>query len=173
MNSLRQYAVALVSAALMSGLLIVTGARVSAESVKLTGCLVKGEGSSGFLLVNAPIEPGSTSIDRRSVAPGAMGTAASFANVFYWLEKDNDLTPHIGHRVEIEGDIKGDVKKGEMKIDRKDQWTEIKVKSNGHEMKALVPNASVIAGPDSDRKIDLLVRRLDPEKVRMIDAACR
>lgn len=173
MNSVRHYAFALGSAALMSGLLIVNGTSVSAESVKLTGCLVKGEGGSGFLLVNAPMEPGATSIDKRSVAPGAVGTTAAFANVFYWLEKDNDLTPHIGHRVEIEGDIKGDVKKGEMKIDRKDQWTEIEVKSNGHEMKALVPNTSLIAGPDSDRKISLLVRRLDPEKVRMIDAACR
>jgi hypothetical protein len=36
-----------------------------------------------------------------------------------------------------------------------------------------VPNASVIAGRDADRKIDVLVKRVDVEKVRMLDAVCR
>ncbi len=40
-------------------------------------------------------------------------------------------------------------------------------------MKAQVPNASIVAGPNTDRKLEVLVRRLDVEKVRMLDAACR
>ena len=60
-----------------------------------------------------------------------------------------------------------------MKIERKDQWTEIEVKSSGKELKARVPNTSVLPGRDDDKKIDVLVRRLDADKVRMLDAICR
>jgi hypothetical protein len=160
--------------ALIGGLLALAGLDVSADSVKLSGCLIKGEGNgAGYLLINTPMEPGATPAAGRSVTPGTLGTAAVFANVFYWLDKDDDLTPHVGHRVEIEGELKGDLKTGEIKIDRKDQWTELEVKSNGREMKARVPNASVVAAPNADRKIDVLVRRLDVDKVRMLDAVCR
>src|SRR4030095_4924083 len=173
MTSFRKLSYAMCVATFMSGVFAMNIARVTADSVKLTGCLVKGEGNGGFLLINPPMEPGATSASHAAVAPGSMGTTAMFANVFYWLEKDHDLTPHIGHRVEIEGDTKGDVKKGEMKIERKDQWTELEVKSNGKEIKARVPNTSVVAGHDNDKKFDVLVRRLDAEKVRMLDAMCR
>ena len=96
-----------------------------------------------------------------------------FANVFYWLDNDDSLKPHVGHRIEVEGEIEGDVKEGEIEIDRKDQWTEIEIESDGREMKAQVPNASIVAGPNADRKIDVLVKRLEVEKVRMLDATCR
>ena len=173
MMSTRRFAVALSSAALITGLLTVTAQRASADPVKLTGCLVKGDGDGGFLLVNPPMEPASTPAVNRAATPGTVGTAGVFANVFYWLDKDDDLTPHIGHRVEVEGDMKGDVKEGEIKIERKDQWTEIEIESDGRDMKAQVPNASIVAGPNTDRTIDVLVHRLDVGKVRMLDAACR
>ncbi|MGH9384211.1 MAG: hypothetical protein ACRD2N_08010 [Vicinamibacterales bacterium] len=32
---------------------------------------------------------------------------------------------------------------------------------------------SVVAGPDKDRKLNILVRRIDVDKVRMLDAGCR
>src|SRR4051794_34374537 len=106
----------------VGGTLVLTGALAlsagsfaAAESVKLTGCLVKGEGD-GYILVNSPIEPAVASASK-SVEPGALGTSGSFANVFYWLDSDNDLKPHIGHQIAVEGDTKGDVKEGEMKVD--------------------------------------------------------
>ena len=40
-------------------------------------------------------------------------------------------------------------------------------------MKAQVPNASIVAGPDPDRKVDVLVRRVDVDEVRMLSATCR
>jgi hypothetical protein len=83
------------------------------------------------------------------------------------------LAPHIGHQVEIEGDLEGQLREGEIRIDRKDSWTEIDVRSGGREMKARVPNASVVAGPNADRKVEVLVRRVSVDKVRMIDATCR
>jgi hypothetical protein len=171
MSHIRRFVPALSAAALMAGLLA-SAPSVSADKMKLVGCLVQSEGDDGYLLINPPLEPGPGAGDG-AVAPGSVGTAPVAANVFYWLDKDDDLKPHVGHRVEIEGNVNGDVKRGEIEIDRKDGWTEIEVKSAGREMKARVPNASVIAGPHADREIDVLVRRVDVDKVRMLDAACR
>ncbi len=179
MTSTRRTVSALSAAVLMAGLLAVTTAKASAgnastdDTKKLTGCLVKGQGDGGYLLVNAPMEPASTTATQRAAEPGTVGTAGVFANVFYWLKDDDDLRPHVGHRIEVEGEVEGDVKEGEIEIDRKDQWTEIEIESDGREMKAQVPNASIVAGPNADRKIEVLVRRLEVEKVRMLDATCR
>src|SRR5262245_39015035 len=107
----------------------------AADTVKLSGCLVRGDGNDeGYLLVNVTGEPGLTSTNESAV-PGTTGTSGMFANVFYWLTKNNDLKPHVGHQIEIEGKREGDVKDGELKIDRKDSWTEIEVKSDGRQMK--------------------------------------
>ena len=124
------------------------------EKIKLNGCLVKAEGDDGYLITNLPSEPGSSTADR-NVATSAIGTSGAFSTVFYWLRDDDDLKDHVGHRVEIEGDLKGDIKEGEIRIDPKDNWTEIEVKAGGDEMKAKVPNAYVFpdATRDKDRKI--------------------
>jgi hypothetical protein len=95
--------------------------------------------------------------------------------VFYWLGGDDDLKKNVGRRVEIEGELKGDIKPGEIKVDHKDDWTELEVKSDGHEMKAKVPNAYVFANPsrDKDRKINAMVRRVDVDHVKMLSATCQ
>ena len=71
----------------IGGTLVLTGAialgaaaSAAADEIKLTGCLVKGEGD-GYILVNAPLEPAGASASR-SVEPGALGTSGSYANVF-------------------------------------------------------------------------------------------
>lgn len=157
---------------LISGGLAEVRAR-GADPVTLTGCLVKGEGRDGYLLINAPRGPVSAGPSPATAAPGTIGTTGVVANIFYWLDHDDDLEAHIGHRVEVDGDLKGHLRDGEIKIDRKDRWTEVEVEADGRQMKARVPNDSVIAGPDADRKLDVLVRRVDVSKVRMLDAACR
>ncbi len=173
MTAIKKVTHAIGSAGLMAGLLTMAAASVAADSEKITGCLVKGEG--GYLIVNPPMAPASTTTQRQPAEPGTVGTAGVYANVFYWLDDDDSLKPHVGHRIEVEGEIEGDVKEGEIKIDRKDQWTEIKIESDGRDMKAQVPNASVAAGRNAgeDQKIDVLVKRIDVEKVKMLDAACR
>ena len=114
--------------------------------MKLTGCVVRAEGGDGYLLINTPREPAATSPEPRTTAPTTLGTAGVFTNIFYWLDKDDDLMPHVGHQVEVDGDLKGELRDGQIKIDRKDQWTEIEVESDGRDMKARVPNASIVAG---------------------------
>ena len=144
------------------------------EKIKLNGCLVKAEGDDDYLITNLPSEPGSSTADRTPTT-SAIGTAGSYSTVFYWLRNDDDLKKHVGHRVEIEGDLKGDIKEGEIKLDRKDNWTELEVKSDGDSMKAKVPNAYIFPDPtrDKDRKISTMVRRVDVEHVKMLSASCQ
>jgi hypothetical protein len=144
------------------------------EKVKLNGCLVKAEGDDDYLITNLPSEPSASTADRNPTT-SAIGTAGAYSTVFYWLRNDDDLKKHVGHRVEIEGDVKGDIKEGEIKLDRKDNWTEIEVKSDGDDMKAKVPNAYIFPDPtkDKDRKISTLVRRVDVEHVKMLSASCQ
>jgi hypothetical protein len=144
------------------------------EKIKLNGCLVKAEGDDDYLITNLPSEPGSSTTNRNP-ATSAIGTAGAYSNVFYWLRNDDDLKKHVGHRVEIEGELKGDIKEGEIKLDRKDNWTEIEVKSDGDEMKAKVPNAYIFPDPtrEKDRKISTLVRKVDVDHVKMLSASCQ
>ena len=145
------------------------------EKIKLSGCLIKAEGDNDYLISNLPSEPSASSSADRSVTTTAIGTAGNFTNVFYWLGGDDDLKKNIGHRVEIEGELKGDIKEGEIKLDRKNNWTELEVKSDGHSMKAQVPNAYVFPDPsrDKDRKISAIVRKVDADHVKMLGATCQ
>ena len=145
------------------------------KDVTLKGCLMKGEGDgAGYLLTNAPAEPDWQRSGDSKIQPSTVGTSGGFESVFYWLEGDDDLRTNIGHEVEVRGDIKGDLKDGEIKLDRKDKWTEMTVKSDGRTMKANVPNASMYPAPnkDDDRKVRVLVRKVDVEHVKMLAASC-
>ncbi|HUR34719.1 MAG TPA: hypothetical protein VM032_13040, partial [Vicinamibacterales bacterium] len=130
-----------------------TGAAVLGEErgVTLKGCLVKGDGDAGYLLSNAPAEPDWQRSGDSKIQPGTVGTTGGFESVFYWLEGDNDLGNHVGHQVEVRGDLKGDLADGEIKLNRKDAWTEMTVKSDGRTMKATVPNASLFPAPHDDK----------------------
>lgn len=144
------------------------------EKIKLSGCLIKAEGENDFLITNLPSEPSSPASADRSVTTTAIGTAGNYTNVFYWLGGDDDLKKNVGRRVEIEGELKGDIKEGEIKLDRKDNWTDLEVKSDGHEMKAKVPNAYLFpdSSRDKDKKISAIVRKVDVDHVKMLSAAC-
>jgi len=151
-------------------------ASAAGNGIKLTGCLIRGEGDgAGYLLTNAPDDPARLKSEDHQVTPSAIGTSGGFTTIFYWLDGNGDLKAHVGHRVEIEGDLQGDVKEGEIKTDRKDRWTEVTVSSNGRKMKARVPNASLVPASDRDldRKSDILVRRVAVEHVKMIGAGCQ
>src|SRR4051794_9490144 len=143
------------------------------EKIKLNGCLVKADGDDGYLITNLPSEPGSTTADRNPTTT-AIGTTGAYSTIFYWLKNDDDLKKNVGRRVEIEGELKGDIKEGEIKVDRKDNWTELEVKSGGDKMKAKVPNAYIFADPsrDKDRKLSTLVRKVDVDHVKMVSASC-
>ena len=144
------------------------------KTITLTGCVVKGDGDgAGYLMTNSPVEPSFRDATDHTALPGAVGTSGSVANIFYWLDGDRDLKKNVGHQVQIQGHVKGDVKDGEMKVDRKDNWTEMTVKSDGRTMKARVPNASIVPGKDEDHKMNVLVRKIDVDHVKMLSASCQ
>jgi len=144
------------------------------KDIKLTGCLMKGEGDgAGYLLTNSPAEPAWQRSADGHVAPSAVGTTGTYADIFYWLDGNNDLKRNVGRRVEIEGELKGDLKDGQIETDRKDKWTEMTVKSDGRTIKARVPNTSIVAPEgNKDQKSRILVRKVDVSKVKMLAASC-
>ena len=157
--------------ALLSLTLLLTGTAGAADrDIKLSGCLVRGEGdASGYLLTNFSNEPGWLNPEHDKVAPSAVGTTGGFSPIFYWLDGSSDLRDHVGHRVEVQGELRGDLRDGEIHVDRKDNWTEVRIKSAGHEMKARVPRTWK---SDPEGKGNVLIRRVEVDKVKMLDANC-
>jgi len=150
-----------------------TSRAVGDKSIRLSGCLIRGDGDrDGYLLTSRGFEPSVRPSGDGHVIPGTIGTAGDYANIFYWLADNHNLRKHVGHLVEIEGSVKGDVKDGEMKITRKADWTELKVESDGRTINARVPHSSIVEGTDSRRKVDVLVRKIDVDDVRMLAANC-
>jgi hypothetical protein len=170
----RTHAAAVVGAAvILAALFLNTSLTAQDKVTKLTGCLVKGEGDgAGYFLINSAFDPSLQNTEAQRVTPGSVGTTGNFTNVFYWLDGDRELEKQVGHRVEIDGYMKGDVKDGDLQVDRKDNWTEVTVKSDGRTMKARVPNASIVPGKNDDQKADVFVKRLDVDHVKMLSADC-
>jgi len=143
------------------------------KDIKLSGCLVPGE-DGGYLLTNAPGDPAWQRTADPTVMPSTVGTAGSFATIFYWLKEQSDLKDHVGHFVEVDGNLEGDVEDGAITVDRKDKWTEVRVKSEGRDLRARVPHASLVSSPSGDKQEGkVLVRKVDVDHVKMIAASCQ
>jgi len=145
------------------------------KDITLSGCLVRAEDGDGYLLTNAPGESVWDRSRDKPVEPGPAGTTGRMGSVFYWLDNNGDLKAHVGHQVEINGQLKGDINEGQIKVERKANWTEMEVKSDGRTLKAQVP-ASLFVYPsertDNDAKVRVLVRKVDVRKVTMRAASC-
>ncbi len=87
-------------------------ARADSSEVTLSGCLVKAADEAGYLVTNGPAEFTGKRNGAGKVSLNAFGATGGFAAVIYWIENKDALTPHIGHFVEVEG---------ELKVDRKDR----------------------------------------------------
>ena len=165
------------------------------DKVTLTGCVVKGD--DGFLLTDA-VAPSTTSTT--SVSPTAGGIAATTrttttpgqATMLYWLDGSDDLNAHSGHRVEVTGEIEGDVEAAELTVERQDSGVKIAAKSGDRKVIAMLPDMPAAVGTsgaatpgaigdkekedkDKDTEIELgyTVRKLDVKSVKMISATCR
>ena len=145
----------------------------AADEIRLSGCLVRGQDGDGYLITNVPGEAAWQRPGDAIVAPGPVGTSGTVASVLYWLEKKDGLEDHVGHYVEIEGKLQGDLQDGHIKVTPKDRWTEVEVEAGGKSLKAQVPRSMLIIPDKGDSKLDVLVRRVEPQHVRMLAAACR
>lgn len=177
------------------------------DDVSLTGCIVQGnDGDNGFLLTN--VLPASIDMSTRAAArdnqaeqgasvsasadPASQGTAANLpgaSNVVYLLndlENDDDLPNFTGKRVEVRGELKGNVEKGQMEVERDGDWVKLEIKSDGKNVKTRIPYVSVMPNPtnsvgtsgstrmkdDDEIKLNINVRKLDVKDVKIVSGSC-
>jgi hypothetical protein len=102
-------------------------------------------------------------------------TDALATRVLYWLD-DDDLNEHMGKLVEVRGDL-GELKKGELEIDRDGDFTEVRLDLDGRDETIRVPSSwlerrSVApASRDArveDKDIDIATRKVDVKDVKVL-----
>ena len=169
------------------------------DDVTLTGCIVQGnDGDKGYLLTNvlpASIDMSARAAKDNQAASGdasASGTLPGASNVIYWLddlENDDDLPNYAGKRVEVKGELEGDIKKGEMEIERDGDWVKIEIKSDGKNVKTRIPYVSVMPNSTSTNavgtsgsseglkdgkeiELNINVRKLDVKDVKIVSGSC-
>jgi len=98
----------------------------------------------------------------------AAGTGQLTERVFYWLEDEDDLAPHVGQLVEVKGEL-GDFEKGEIEIKRDGDFTNIELKLDGKKEKARVPTAW-FGAPRSEGEFDIVARKIDVDDVKVLGA---
>lgn len=158
------------------------------DKVKITGCVIRtndrGSGGNRSLVVwsrgdvvfsNAVVEFEPAS-DSKAVAR-VVGTSGGGIPIFYWLDDEDDLSKHVGQSVELTGELDDDFESGEIKFDRKGEFTEIEFEADGKEVKARVPTAMLANADDKesdkdDRKYNIVVRRVDVDDVKMLSTTC-
>jgi hypothetical protein len=157
------------------------------DDVVVTGCIIRGDDGDEFLLAHAlPVAQGAEA----GRAAGTSGAVRESGQTLYWLEDldDDDNLPHyLGRRVEIRGELEGDVEKGEMEIERDGDWVKLEIKSNGKKVKARMPLVAFIPAnsvtgavgttgadlaDDDEIELNVLVRKLDVKDVRVVAGSC-
>lgn len=176
-------AVALACSAAAAGMQTATGTTArpaGGDEVTLTGCVVKGDG--GYVLTN---------IAEETAAAAATGTTAEMARknrdagiagpaqVIYWLKDDDELEAHAGHKVEVKGELEGDIEKGMISVEREQGMIEVEFKIEDEKKITvkLPPTQTPVgtAGAVGDKEIDVpyVVRKIDVESVKMIASVCQ
>jgi hypothetical protein len=166
----RLHVVAIFATALIGGgtaaVSAASAAASPAKEVTVTGCVLKGD-DGGFLLADLMI-------------PAAPATVPQ-PRVLYWLEDDDDLEGHTGRRVEVTGELEGELEKGQIKIEREDNAVKLEIKADGRKLKLKLPETPAAIGTsgaarDDEKKkdkIDYVVRKLDVASVKMVQSTCR
>jgi hypothetical protein len=141
------------------------GVSVDKDDVTIRGCVVRAERYTPAEKV--PLVWGRNEILVSMSDPMGLRrrTENNEGRLFYWLD-DEDLTKHVGKMVEIKGDLE-DVEKGEVEVDRKDDYTTIELKFDGKTEKARIPTPWFRAGgPSDDKDYQVVVQRIDVDNVR-------
>jgi hypothetical protein len=178
----------------IAGLIVVTAVasgtgsiRIAAaetqEKVTLTGCAVKGNGDGdGFLLANSveqTTRTTSTPTPSGSTVSSTTATEMKSARILYWLDDDDDeVAKLMGQLVEVTGEVEGDVKRGEIEVERENGMIELEIKADGRKANvklADVPSAIGTSGSVKDREVELpyVVRKLDVKSAKSIAPTCR
>lgn len=163
-------------------------AAVEDDEITVTGCVIKGE-DGGYVLTN--VVPASIDVANRTAtgqSAAAPPTAANGASrVIYWLEdleNDDDLPDYTGRRLEVRGELEGDVELGKMEIERDGDWVKIKLEKDGDDdIETRLPLAIFLSTDapvgtsgaledDEDVELNVNVRRLDVKDARVVTGTC-
>ena len=167
MRSIRIPCAALAAVALLGH---TAPAAAADDDIRITGCVVRNAGprvtAERSLLVwskgDVMLADASARLEGRAV-----GTSGAIGNVLYWIDDNDDLAKHAGRRVEIVGEVRNELNRGEVEIDRKDDFTEIEFEWEGRDVRARVPNW-MLGTVQDDAEFDVVVRRVDVEDVHVI-----
>ena len=145
------------------------GVRVHDDDVTIRGCVMRAERY-------APADRMPIVWSRDDVLVSLVGgvydrpgVSNPAGHVFYYLE-DEDLEERVGRLVEIVGDLE-EVRKGEVEVERKSDYTTIELKFSGRTERARIPTPWFSSTRDDDeRDYQVIVQRVDVEAVRELGA---
>ena len=151
----------------LAGLGGATAAAADDKDIVIRGCVTDASAPS----VVAP----STFVWSRSdimlAAAEARSTAVPLRDrIFYWLDEDEseDLGKYRGQRVEIRGELE-DFEKGKVEVDRKDDYTKVKLHLDGKTEVAKVPSSWLNEwASKKDQTFEIAARRVDVKKITVI-----
>jgi hypothetical protein len=123
-----------------------------------------------------------TTTTRTSATPGSAVIPSPEKRIIYWLDDDDDLEEHAGRRVEVRGEIEGDIDAGEIEVEREDGMIELEIKARGETITVKLPDTAAInpgvvgtsGGTVSDRPQDIpfFVRKVDVKSVKRLADTC-
>jgi hypothetical protein len=103
-----------------------------------------------------------------------IGTGGTHATVFYWIDDENDFASHVGHRVEIVGELGDTLETGEIEVETDGPVTELEFDAGGREATARVPSGWLgPLTPGKDAEFDIVLRTVDVEKVTVVEPCSR
>jgi hypothetical protein len=147
------------------------------KDVTITGCVVKGDG--GYVLTNVAEQTASAAIaGGLPSTPQPAGTVMP-GRVLYWMSDDDELAEHAGHKVEVRGELEGEIEKGKISAEREGGLVELEFKVDGDKKVTIkvpdVPPTVGTSGSIGDKEVDLhyIVRKIDVDSVKMITSTCR
>ena len=151
------------------------------KDVKLVGCVVKAD--DGYVLMNAVATPHPMGTAEAVAAAHAHSpTPAHPIRTFYWLEEDDDLEGHAGHRVEVVGELE-EVERGQIAVEREQDMIELEFKVDGDKKVTVkVPDtpaaAAAVVGTtgtvtDRERDIAVKVKKVDVKSVKVLAQSCQ
>lgn len=145
---------------------------VDGDDITVRGCVTRatGHGSAPDILLwgRGDLMLAGVAAAARGERDTPLSTLSS--RVFYWLDRDEDLSKYLGREIEITGEL-DDIEVGQIEIDREGEFTEIEMDLNGREEKARVPSGW-LGGAREDAEFTIVARRIDVDDVRDL-GACR
>ena len=129
------------------------------QRVVVTGCAYKADGDGdGFLLASA------------------VGQAKT-PRLLYWLDDDDDEVKKMwGQLVEVTGDVKGEVKRAEIEIERENGMIEFDIKAGGRKATVKVPekpSATDSSVKTQEVELEYTVRELEVRSAKSIAPTCK